>query len=136
MKPTTKIIDMRGSMVRLFHRGSVLLSKHVEAAVNLQPGFRRELVEQIISITISFSSFSCLARSSNHQLILKGFSKRFWNPKGITIYAFSLLSLETNFQGNAERGRENRTNTNVVLECLKLRKRSQCAGESTIFGFL
>ena len=51
---STKITDLRGSRLRPIHRGSVLLSKqedlcstsYVEPAVNRQPGFRRELVEQ------------------------------------------------------------------------------------------
>ena len=48
IKMSTKIMDLRGSMVRLFHRDSVLLSKQdVEPAVNRQPAFRRELVEKI-----------------------------------------------------------------------------------------
>ena len=38
MKTTTKIIDLRGCKVRLFHRDSVCL----EPAVNRQPGFRRQ----------------------------------------------------------------------------------------------
>ena len=58
---STKITDLRGSMVRPIHRGSVLFSKqedlcstsyYVEPAVNRQPGFRRELVEQKPTISI------------------------------------------------------------------------------------
>ena len=75
---STKIIDLRGAKVTPIHRCSVLVSKqedlcstsyfhghvhlrarphsgplsYVEPAVNRQPGFRRELVEQITSLRI------------------------------------------------------------------------------------
>ena len=54
---STKITDLLGAKVTPIHRGSVLLSKHVEPAVNRQPGFRRGLVEQIISFTIDAQIF-------------------------------------------------------------------------------
>ena len=57
MKMSTKIIDLRRSKVKLFHRGSVLLSKHVGPAVNCEPGFRRELVEQITKLRITSLNF-------------------------------------------------------------------------------
>ena len=55
---STIIMNLRGTRVTPIQRGSVLLSKqedlcstsYVEPAVNHQPGFRRELVEQITSL--------------------------------------------------------------------------------------
>ena len=63
---STKITDLRGSRLGPIHPGSVLLSKqedlcstshYVEPAVNRQPGFRRELVEQITPFIINSRNF-------------------------------------------------------------------------------
>ena len=61
---STIITNLRGARVTPIHRGSALLSKqedlcstsYVEPAVNRQPGFRRELVEQITSFIIKSSN--------------------------------------------------------------------------------
>ena len=62
---STEIMNLRGAGLTPMHRGSVLLSKqedlcstsYVEPAVNRQPGFRRELVEQIASFIINSRNF-------------------------------------------------------------------------------
>ena len=43
----------RGAPVSLFRATGVSSTSHVEPAVNRQPGFRRELVEQITSFIVN-----------------------------------------------------------------------------------
>ena len=81
---STKITDLRGSRLRPIRRGSVLLSKqedlcstsyYVEPAVNRQPGFRRELVEQITSL-ITTLEISFMRSSSNIDFQIQKFLLR------------------------------------------------------------
>ena len=72
-----EFINLRGASLTPIHLGSVLLSKqedpcstsYVEPAVNRQPGFRRELVEQITSWLVEWKCSSLT--KSNTETIAK-----------------------------------------------------------------